>query len=209
MLRLMMVIIFAFTTPTVWATNITVLVLGDSISAGYGLASGVGWVDLLDKRLRRQNQSTKVVNASITGDTSVGGLQRIPQTLATHKPDIVILELGGNDGLRGLSLKELRQNLTEITSLSQQAGADVLILGMRIPSNYGDAYTTRFHQAFAKVADKTSASLMPFFLEPVAMNRSLFQDDGIHPNSAAQPIMLDALLPHLMPLIDARLGTTK
>lgn len=202
MLRLIMVLILAFTTPIVWAGNITILVLGDSISAGYGLDSGKGWVNLLDTHINNENQTATVINASITGDTSAGGLRRTPQALSTHEPDIVILELGGNDGLRGLSLKELRMNLIEITTLSQKAGAQVLVLGMRIPSNYGEAYTERFHRVFSKVTDKTSATLMPFFLAPVAMERSLFQRDGIHPNANAQPMMLDALLPYLTPLLD-------
>lgn len=209
MLRLIMVLILAFTTPSVWANNITVLVLGDSISAGFGLMAGEGWVSLLDKNLNQDKQSVTVINSSITGDTSVGGLRRIPQALSTHNPDIVILELGGNDGLRGLSLKELRLNLIGITTLSQQAGADVLVLGMQIPSNYGEAYTGRFHKVFAKVAEKTSAVLMPFFLEPIAMERESFQDDGIHPNAEAQAILLDALLPYLTPLIDARSNTNQ
>lgn len=204
MLRLIMVLSLAFTTPSVWASNITILVLGDSISSGYGLASGEGWVNLLDKHLNHKNQTATIINSSITGDTSVGGLRRTPQALATHKPDIVILELGGNDGLRGLSLKELRLNLIEITTLSLQAGAKVLVLGMRIPSNYGEAYTERFHRVFSKVADKTSAALMPFFLEPIAMQRDSFQDDGIHPNATAQPLLLGALLPYLAPLLEVR-----
>ncbi|MCB1754080.1 MAG: arylesterase [Gammaproteobacteria bacterium] len=201
MLRIFLLGIITTCAPLAVAQNITVLVLGDSISAAYGLSQEQGWVTLLQARLSDRDPSYRVVNASISGDTSSGGLQRLPQALVTHDPDIVIIELGGNDGLRGQSLKNLRQNLEEMTRLSQAAGAKVLLLGMQIPSNYGPAYTERFSAAFTRVAKDTGAALMPFFLEPIGKDRTHFQSDGIHPSAAAQPLLLDGMWPYLEALL--------
>ena len=179
----------------------TVLVVGDSISAGFGLDSRQGWVDLLENRLQEQGFAHRVINASISGDTSAAGAARLPALLAAHHPEWVIIELGGNDGLRGLPPSQLQQNLTDMVRRSQKAGARVLILGMRIPPNYGVRYTTAFAAVFAEVANATGAALLPFLLEGAAGTVSMMQDDGVHPNASAQPLLLDNVWPSLQPLL--------
>ncbi|HBR98124.1 MAG TPA: arylesterase [Gammaproteobacteria bacterium] len=201
MLRLLAVCIIALTPWRAFAADITVLVLGDSISAGYGLSANQVWVDRLKSRLDDARLNANVINASISGDTTRGGLERLPAALTRHEPDIVIIELGGNDGLRGLSLKAMRQNLEQMVTLSKDFGARVLLLGMRIPSNYGPAYTTRFNAVFHAAAEATEVALMPFFLEPIVSDNRYFQADGIHPSAEAQPLLLDALWPYLKPLL--------
>lgn len=173
----------------------TVLVLGDSISAGYGLKTGEGWVSQLDQWLARSAQTQRfgksvVINASVSGETSRGGLLRLPKLLATYQPDVLIVELGGNDGLRGQPPALMQQNLASIISQSQKSGAKVLLLGMQIPPNYGKAYTQAFASSYPKLATQYKVSLVPFFLDGVAQNPRLMQDDRIHPNAQAQPILL-------------------
>ena len=179
----------------------TLLVVGDSISAGFGLDTDQGWVKLLDQRLKQEDFDYQVVNASISGDTSSGGLARLPALLAEHQPTLVIVELGGNDGLRGQLPSQLQQNLAAMVQQSQKAGAKVLILGMQLPPNYGLRYTTAFAEVFSKVANETGASLVPFLLEDAAGVPSMMQSDGIHPTAAAQPQLLDNVWPTLKPLL--------
>lgn len=184
------------------AADPTILVLGDSLSASHGFAASQGWVNLLESRLEEQGFPHRVVNASISGDTSQGGLTRFPATLERHQPDIVILELGGNDGLRGLSLKTLEQNLAAIIELSQRNGAHVLLAEMRIPPNYGPRYTQKFQGLYKNLANRYQISLIPFLLDGVADSKQLMQSDGIHPRAEAQPQILDNVWPVLLPVLD-------
>ena len=179
----------------------TLLVVGDSISAAFGLDSRQGWVALLEKRLEQEGFAHKVVNASISGDTSAGGAARLSALLAEHRPELVIIELGGNDGLRGQPPAQLQQNLASMVEKSQQAGAKVLILGMRLPPNYGVRYTTAFAEVFPKVAEASGAALVPFVLEGIGGVSSMMQADGIHPTAEAQPVLLDNVWPTLKPLL--------
>jgi acyl-CoA thioesterase-1 len=180
------------------------LVVGDSLSAEYGLERGSGWVALLEQRLKREKIAVPVVNASISGDTTSGGRSRLPALLAQHKPSIVILELGGNDALRGLPLSMTQANLAAMAQAAKAAGARVLILGMQVPPNYGQKYASDFAGLFASVAKAEGAALVPFFLAGVADGPEadkLFQPDRIHPNAQAQPRMLDNVWPALRPLL--------
>lgn len=177
------------------------LVLGDSLSAGYGLPAGRGWVDLLADRVARDAPGHRVVNASISGDTTEGGRNRLAPLLARHRPAVVIVELGANDGLRGTDLAVTRTHLRTIIEASQDAGARTLVIGMRIPPNYGPDYTTRFARLFGEVATETKSALVPFLMDGFAERRELFQEDGIHPAVAAQPLMLDTVWPKLRPLL--------
>lgn len=181
--------------------NGTILVLGDSLSAAYGIRPDQSWVALLQKRLQSQGYGYAVVNASVSGETSSGGLQRLPRALSLHEPSLVIIELGSNDGLRGLPLGTTRSNLARMVELSRKAGARVLLVGMRMPPNYGPRYTEDFMQMFRDVAREARVPLVPFFLENVALDAKLMQEDGLHPNAAAQPILLENLWPHLQPLL--------
>ena len=167
------------------------LVMGDSLSAGYGMQAKDGWVALLETRLEEQGYDVAIVNASISGETSGGGLRRLPALLEKHQPNHVIIELGANDGLRGQPLKIMRKNLGQMIEKSTEAGANVLLLGMMIPPNYGRKYTERFHQSFKTVADETDTPLVDFFLAPVALQPNYFQADRVHPNEAAQPLLLE------------------
>ena len=179
----------------------TLLVLGDSISAAFGLDTRQGWVSLLEQRLAAEGFAYQVVNASVSGDTSAGGLARLPTLLAEHRPQLVIVELGGNDGLRGQAPAQLQQNLAAMVQQSQKAGAKVLILGMQLPPNYGVRYTTAFADVFPQVANQTGAALVPFLLEGVGGVPALMQDDGIHPGAAAQAQLLDNVWLSLKPLL--------
>ncbi|KAA0943266.1 arylesterase [Pseudomonas sp. ANT_H14] len=179
----------------------TVLIVGDSISAGFGLDTSKGWVALLEQRLKSEGFDDKVVNASISGDTSAGGLARLPAALAEHKPDLVILELGGNDGLRGQLPTQLQQNLAGMIQQSKKAGAKVLLLGMRLPPNYGVRYTTAFAEVFPQVAKENDIPLVPFLLEGIGGVPSMVQSDGIHPTAEAQSRLLDNVWPMLKPLL--------
>ncbi|WP_435605359.1 arylesterase [Pseudomonas knackmussii] len=179
----------------------TLLVVGDSISAGFGLNTDQGWVTLLQQRLQKEGYAYKVVNASISGDTSAGGLARLPALLSGEKPGLVVIELGGNDGLRGQPPQQLQQNLASMVAASQQAGAKVLLLGMRLPPNYGERYTQAFVRAYEQVAQASQVPLVPFFLDGVGGVPQLMQADGIHPTAAAQPRLLENVWPQLKPML--------
>lgn len=179
----------------------TVLIVGDSISAAFGLDTRVGWVTKLQERLRQEGYADKVVNASISGDTSAGGQARLPALLAEHKPALVILELGGNDGLRGQLPAQLQQNLSSMIDGSRAAGAKVLLLGMRIPPNYGPRYTKAFEEVYSTLAQEKKVPLVPFFLEGVGGVPGLMQADGLHPAAAAQDKLLENVWPTLKPLL--------
>jgi acyl-CoA thioesterase-1 len=181
-----------------------ILLVGDSVSAGYGLPTGVGWATLLQQRLDAQHLRYRVVNASISGDTTAGGRARLGALLAQHHPAITIIELGGNDGLRGGSLDAMRDNLDAMTSAAQKAGSRVLLVGIRVPPNYGSAYGERFAATFGEVARARKAALVPFLFEGFAENDSMFQPDRIHPLAAAQAKMLDNVWPSLAPLLSAK-----
>ncbi|MHA3114570.1 arylesterase [Acinetobacter sp. ANC 4635] len=178
------------------ATAKTVMVYGDSISAGYGLNPEQGWVHLLQKRLEQQYpKKHNVVNASVSGETTSGGLARLPLALKTHRPDVVVLELGGNDGLRGQPPQTLQQNLAKMIQLSQQAHAKVIVLGMKIPPNYGTAYSKAFEQNYRTVSQQYKVQLLPFFMQGIAGNNQLMQKDLVHPNAKAQGILLNNVYP--------------
>ena len=180
----------------------TVMILGDSLSAGYGIQLQQGWVALLQQRLNQQFPNThKVVNASVSGETSSGALARLPKLLQTHKPQLVVIELGGNDPLRGQPPQMIQNNLAKLIQLSQKANAKVLLLGMKIPPNYGTAYSTAFENNYKVLSQRYNVKLVPFFMQGVAGNAKLMQVDLIHPNAAAQPILLN----NVYPLIKATL----
>ena len=179
----------------------TLLVVGDSISAGFGLDTRQGWVTLLQQRLNDEGFDDKVINASISGDTSAGGQARLAALLAQHKPELVVLELGGNDGLRGQPPQQLQQNLASMIDRSRAAGAKVLLLGMRLPPNYGVRYTTAFAQVYQTLATEKQVPLVPFFLEGVGGVPELMQADGIHPAQKAQKQLLENAWPAIKPLL--------
>ena len=181
-----------------------ILVLGDSISAGFGLPPGAGWTHLLQKRLAERRYPHRVVNASISGDTTAGGRSRLPALLARHKPAIVVIELGGNDGLRGGSLASSRENLVAMVAATKAAGARAMIVGMKLPPNYGAAYARQFDAMFAEVAKAERVPLVPFFFDGFGEDRDLFQADGIHPTEAAQPKLLDNVWRELAKLVARR-----
>jgi len=180
----------------------TILVWGDSLSAGYGLRPKEDWPTLLQTRLEREGFRHTVVNASVSGETSSGGRSRLQDALERHKPALLILELGANDGLRGLRPQLLADNLGAMVETARAAGARVLLVGMELPPNYGEAYIRRFHQTYADVAQRHKVALVPFLLDGFAAQREMFQSDGIHPTAAAQKIMLDTVWTHLVPLLD-------
>jgi acyl-CoA thioesterase-1 len=179
-----------------------ILVVGDSLSAGYYMPLEQAWPSLLEKRLAGNGHSYRVVNASITGDTTQGGLTRLPRLLTLHEPDIVIIELGGNDGLRGIGIDVTRQNLSAMIEASQAAGASVLLTGIMLPPNYGQTYTERFQAIYPDLARQYELPLVPFLLEGVALDPALMLDDGIHPNAIAQPRLLDNVWAVLAPVLD-------
>jgi acyl-CoA thioesterase-1 len=174
-----------------------ILILGDSLSAGYGVSVDATWVALLQQRLAKQGYGYRVVNASVSGETTGGARARLPRALEVHKPALVIIELGGNDGLRGLPLKQVRTNFDSMLDQTRAAGAQAVLVAMRIPTNYGPAYTTQFHAIYGELAQKYSVPVIDGFMESVALNDSLMQADGIHPNTQAQPILLDIIWPTL------------
>ncbi len=183
--------------PT-WVFAKTVMVLGDSISAGYGIEPQQAWVNLLQKRLDQQYpKQHKVVNASVSGETTSGALARLPKLLKTHKPNVVVIELGGNDGLRGQPPQMIQKNLAQLIQQSQKANATVVVLGMKIPPNYGTAYSKAFENNYKVVSQQYKVKLLPFFLEGVAGNKSLMQKDLVHPNGKAQPILLNLAYPYI------------
>ena len=180
----------------------TVLVMGDSLSAAYGLAPREGWVALLADRLRTERPGWRVANASISGETTAGGASRIAAELSRHSPEVVVIELGANDGLRGLDLAQTRANLERMILASRDAGARVLLVGMRLPPNYGPQYTQAFERNYVELAEAHGAALLPFLLEPIAMDRDAFQADNLHPVAEAQPKLRDHVWPALRPLLD-------
>ena len=200
-LRALVLIAFALCGSTAHSASKTILVLGDSLSAEYGLARGTGWVTLLEQKLKVEKINASIVNASISGETTSGGRARLQPLLEKHRPGIVIIELGANDGLRGLSLASTEANLRTMITASQKAQAKVLLVGMQIPPNYGGDYTRQFAGVFPKLAKQTGAALVPFLLERLADQPQLFQSDRIHPTAEAQPLMLDSVWPHLKPLL--------
>jgi acyl-CoA thioesterase-1 len=183
------------------ASDHTILVLGDSLSAALGIRPEQGWVALLAQRLQAQGYGYQIVNASVSGETTSGGLERLPRALQLHQPGTVILELGANDGLRGLPVDETRENLAHMVRLSQAAGARVLLVGMRIPPNYGPRYTEAFARMFPELANQYHLPLVPFLLEKVALDPTRMQQDGMHPNARGEPPVLDTLWPYLKPLL--------
>ncbi|WP_083598806.1 arylesterase [Massilia sp. CF038] len=182
----------------------TVLVLGDSLSAEYGLARGNGWVALLEQKLKQEKIDAKVVNASISGETTSGGRARLPALLGQHKPDVVVIELGANDGLRGQPVRAAEANLRAMIEQSQKNSARVLLIGMRMPPNYGRDYTERFFGMYKNLAGQYKSPLVPFMLEGVADKPKLFQADRLHPNAEAHPIILANIWPQFAPMVKAR-----
>lgn len=199
-MRKILLICALFSPSFLLAAPLNIVVFGDSLSAGYGLKGDNGWVNLLQKKLNKQGIESKVNNASISGDTTSNGLNRL-QNVLTSNPDIIIIELGGNDGLRGLSLKHMRTNLSIMVQQSLQTNAKVLLIGMRLPANFGPAYTQKFHQIYFDVAEQLNTSLVPFFMKGVALDKTLMQADGIHPNEKAQSKLLDNVWLQLEPML--------
>ena len=197
MFRFILVLICLVTTQSVTAA--TILVMGDSLSAAYGLRIEDGWVALLQK----ENPEHTWINASITGETTQGGLSRIDNLLTKHEPDVLILELGANDGLRGLPLNLAQDNLQTMISRGKSAGAEVLILGIRIPPNYGPRYTNDFAAMFTSLAEKNNVAVVPFFLQAIAQDTSRFQPDRLHPNASAQPLIAETVWPDLKLVLES------
>jgi acyl-CoA thioesterase-1 len=186
------------------AQDRTILVFGDSLSAAYGLRSAEGWAALLQRRLREQGYGYRIVNASISGETTSGGLQRLPRALQIERPAIVLLELGANDGLRGLPLNLVRGNLERMIRLAEQAGARVLLLGIRLPPNYGARYADEFAALYPELAKQFQLPLVPFLLDHVALKPGLMQADGLHPDAAGEPLVLENVWSKLKPILRKR-----
>lgn len=199
---LLMALVFALAALPALAAGRTVLVLGDSLSAAYGLSAEQGWVALTAARVRADKPGWRVVNASVSGETTAGGASRIAGELAKHRPAVVVIELGANDGLRGLDLAQTRANLEKMIVAAHGAGAKVLLLGMRIPPNYGRRYTEGFARVFSELAAAHDTALLPFLLEPVATDPDAFLPDNLHPDAEAQPLLRDHVWPALAPLLD-------
>lgn len=178
-----------------------ILIMGDSLSSGFGMKLSEGWASLLQQRLKSENLPHRVINASISGETTNGGLSRLAQALDAHKPKIVIIELGANDGLRGLPLNLMRKNLSRMINTSRQAKARVLLLGMELPPNYGPRYTREFAKIFTELAKENNTGVAPFLLAGVATKSEFMQNDGLHPTAAAQNKLLDTVWTHLLPLL--------
>jgi acyl-CoA thioesterase I len=179
----------------------TILVWGDSLSAGYGLKAEQAWPALLQSQLRREGFQHTVVNASVSGETTAGGRSRLPRALADHKPSVVVVELGANDGLRGLPPQLMEDNLQAMLAMARQAGARTLLVGMEMPPNYGAAYVARFHQTYAQVAQAQPTAYVPFLMDGFANRQELFQSDGIHPTAEAQPLIMQTVWKGLRPLL--------
>ncbi len=202
MKRLYFLFVLVMSSVSAKADAPVILVYGDSISAAYGLEHvEQGWVELLKARLKAQGYVYQVVNASVSGETTAGGLARLPRALQVHHPKLLIIELGGNDGLRALPVTQMRANLAEMIDLATAAGAKVLLLGMRMPPNYGPEFTQAFHAVYASVAQEKKTALVDFLLDGTALDPNLIQADDIHPNAAAQPILLNNVWPALKPLL--------
>lgn len=200
-IRWLCLLLLAWTAPAV-ASDSVILVLGDSLSAAHGMDEQQGWVHLLQERLDKNGYPHTVVNASVSGDTTRDALSRLDSTIARHRPDIAIVELGGNDGLRAFTIDTIESNLSVILETLRENGAKIVLAGMRMPPNYGPAYTQAFEALYPGLADEFQAALIPFFMEEVATDRDLMQEDGIHPNAAAQPLLLDKVWPVLEPLLE-------
>ena len=200
-LRTLILIGLTMAATSAYSASKTVLVLGDSLSAEYGLARGTGWLSLLQKRLQTEKVNAEFVNASISGETTSGGKSRLDALLAQRHPAVVIIELGANDGLRGLSLAASEANLRAMIAASHKAKARVLLIGMRLPPNYGSDYTQKFSAMYAKLAKESNTALVPFFLAGLENRPELFQADRLHPTADGQAIMLDNVWPHLKPLL--------
>ncbi|MGZ8239335.1 MAG: arylesterase [Methylobacter sp.] len=199
MTRFLFAVIVSLVSMTAAAKSI--VVLGDSISAGYGIEVSQGWVALLQKKLNEKGASHIVHNESISGDTTAGGVARIDRALTLHKPDVVIIELGANDGLRGLPPKLIKSNLAEIARRAQKAGAKVLLLAMKIPPSYGKRYTDLFDSIYPQLAKELGVPYVPFIMEDVALNKDMMQADRVHPNHKGQPFIADRVWPQLLPLL--------
>lgn len=204
MLRILPLLALCALTTPVFADEPVILVLGDSLSAGHGIDVNNSWVQLLQQRLHRLGYRYNVVNASISGDTTRGGLTRTGQALAQHHPRILIVELGGNDGLRGLALDDMRRNLANILEQGKKSGAMVLLIGVRLPPNYGEVYVKKFHSVYRELARSHGVPLAPYLLQGIGGHDELMQVDRLHPNSAAQARMLDNVWPHLLPLLEQK-----
>jgi acyl-CoA thioesterase-1 len=199
MLRFLVAIVISLV--SVSAVGKSIIVLGDSISAAYGIELGQGWVALVQEKLQENYSDFTVINESISGDTSAGGLARIESVLSRHKPSVLIIELGANDGLRGLSPNVLKNNLAEIALRAQKSSANVLLLSMRIPPNYGKRYTEMFYNVYPQLSKELSVPYVPFILEDVALVKDLMQADGLHPNEKAQAMIAEKIWPHLVKLL--------
>jgi acyl-CoA thioesterase-1 len=208
LIRVLFLGLLLFAVP-VLAQQPVLLVLGDSLGAGYGLPQGRNWVDLLQKRIAEEKLGYRVVNASISGETTLGGRNRLDALLRQHQPRVVVIELGANDGLRGQPVGTMRDNLTAMVRAVRKAGAHTLLVGMQIPPNYGQEYTRKFQDAFVQVARTEKVPLVPFLLEGFADKRELFQQDAIHPTEQSQPMMADTVWPKLAPLLRAPAGQAK
>lgn len=195
MFRSLVFIIILISSPAIFAkqTPASILVLGDSLSAAHGIDPKSGWVNLLSAKITQEKKPYQVINASISGDTTINGLKRLPALLNKYQPEIVIIELGANDGLRGLSLKVMRKNLEKIILLSQQTGAEILLAGMEIPPNYGKRYTQAFNKTYRDLSEQYKTQLIPFLLIGVGDKRELMQNDGLHPTQAAQVIIMNTV----------------
>jgi acyl-CoA thioesterase-1 len=200
-LFLVLAVVFATMGAGLAHAGPAILVYGDSLSAAYGIARKDGWVSLLEDRLREKHLDYTVVNASISGETSSGGASRIAAALIQHKPRVLILALGANDGLRGLPVAQMRENLSAIIRAAQKAGARVLLVGMKMPPNYGQQYTREFEQVYGTLVKQYRVSLAPFLLEGIAGTREMFLDDNLHPTAKAQPIVLETVWRGLAPLL--------
>lgn len=193
--------VFSFANTVNNTANNTIVVLGDSISAAYGVPTESGWVALLEKKLKQEKKRYTVINASISGETTEGGVNRLPDIISRHTPSILLIELGGNDGLRGFPLNLIKSNLQSLIDQAKSSNTMPILMAMRIPPNYGQRYTSGFYELFKKTADENNVTLIPFLMEEVALNPELMQADGIHPTTLAQPILLERVWETLAPLL--------
>ena len=202
--RLCVFLLASVIQPASWAADehLTLLVYGDSLSASYGIEEEQGWVTLLQEKLHDENLGINVVNGSVSGETTTGGLARLPAMLDRYKPDLMILELGGNDGLRGLPVSIMRDNLAEMIDLAEGAGAKVILTGIQIPPNYGPRYTEPFFATYAELSEEKSLPLVPFLIDGIPQQPELMQNDGIHPRAEAQHMILDNVWPILKPQLE-------
>ena len=194
-------LLFLIFSYSITAQTKTLLILGDSISAGYGIKESENWVSLLENSINSNGTKLRIINSSVSGDTTIGGLSRITSDLEKHKPDFVLIELGGNDGMRGYPIEEIKNNLVKISKAIAAANAVPLIMQIRIPPNYGKRYVTAFENIFSQVAVEQNLTMLTFLLEKVALNKELMQQDGIHPNKAAQPLIADQVKTELLKFI--------